>query len=109
MAMEIRKTVPMFFSVAFIGACVMSGSAAASERGLAFQGAMVNGGCDPQASSDRVLQAPHPTGVNAPIAHDLRHLLAACGEQKLAVEAHYVTRSTADTKEHTGVVMLTYQ
>ncbi len=109
--MKSKKTVSMFFSIAFIGAFVLAGSvASAMENALLFQGQLVNAGCDAT-----VLGAlGHQDGIKALkvsasltlglVSHD-----DACEGSALPVSTAYVERTSIRVGAHSGIVTLTYQ
>jgi len=107
--MKIMKTVSMFVSIALIGACVTSMAASASERGLSFRGAMVNGGCDGLSAAE--LNQVRLDGANAtePVTRDASQSRKTCGTQNVPLEARYVELSSASLKGHSGLVTLTYR
>lgn len=107
--MEVRKTVSMFISIVLVGASAVSMAAGASDRGLAFKGALVNGGCNSQASSDLAQRTLDSTKPSLSLVVDPGLFRAACHEQNLPLEAHYVGSASAHAKRQAGVVTLTYQ
>ncbi|HEY0287577.1 MAG TPA: hypothetical protein VGC62_11285 [Pseudomonas sp.] len=107
--MEVKKTVPMFFSVAVIGVCLWAGAVTASERGLALQGRIVNAGCDAQTSLGPGQQAFHLVRVNALITLSVSTVRNACGEKYLPLVARYIEQPSTVITARAGVLMLTYQ
>jgi hypothetical protein len=109
MAMKIMKTVPMYVSIALICACVTSMAASASERGLNFRGAMVNGGCDGLSAAE--LDQVRLDGANTTkrVTVDADQFRTTCGAQNVPLEARYVDLSSALLKGHSGLITLTYR
>jgi hypothetical protein len=99
----------MYVSIALIGACVTSMAASASERGLNFKGAMVNGGCD--GLSAAALNQVRLDGASATghVTRDAGQSRNTCGTQNVPLEARYVELSSASLEGHSGLVTLTYR
>lgn len=104
--MKIMKTVSMYVSILVIGGCVMSMAASASERGLSFRGAIVNGGCVGLSAAELKQVRLNGATANEQTTVQLR---TACGAQNVPLEARYVERSAANLKDHSGLITLTYR
>lgn len=107
--MEITKTVSMFVSTVFVGACIMSMPANASERGFAFKGAIVSGGCNTPSSAELGQLKLALDKVSGQIALDSAGFRSVCGGQILPLEARYVESSSVAANGHGNVITLTYQ
>ncbi len=109
--MKSKKTVSMFFSIAFIGAFVLAGSvASATENTLAFHGQLVNGGCDAKVLGSSGRQHDlKALKVNSSLTLGLVNHDDACDETALPVSTAYVERSSITLGAHNGIVTLTYQ
>jgi hypothetical protein len=111
MAMNSKKTVSVFFSIALVGAWVLAGPvASAAESALRFHGGLVNAGCEPrvldaaqQADTVKTLQVSDSLKVELASRDD------ACGGALTPLSAVYVERSSVIAGERIGVVTLSYQ
>jgi type 1 fimbria pilin len=109
--MNSKKTIPMFFSIAFLGACLATGSDA-SARGntLAFSGRLVNAGCDAKVlTSDRQQPELKALKVSANLTLGLVSHDDACDEAAVPVSTAYLERSAIMLGARSGIVTLTYQ
>lgn len=107
--MKMMKTVLMSVSITLIGACVMSMSASASEGGLSFRGAMVNGGCNGLSAAELEQVRLDEAGGNGQVARDTDRFSTACGKLRVPIEARYVDMSSAEIKGRSGLITLTYR
>ena len=107
--MKIMKTVSMCASIALIGACVLSMPTSASERGLSFRGAVVNGGCSGLSAAEVSQVRFGQRSASAQMARDDDRSGRACGETNVPVEVRYVETSSANIKAHSGLITLTYR
>ena len=107
--MKIMKTVSMYASIALIGACVLSMPTIASERGLSFRGAVVNGGCSGLSAAEVGQVRLGQRSASAQMARDDDRSGRACGQTNVPVEARYVETSSANIKAHSGLITLTYR
>ncbi|MFK3969690.1 hypothetical protein ACI2KS_03045 [Pseudomonas sp. NPDC087358] len=109
--MKCKKTVSVFFSIAFIGACVVPGSVPlVMANSLMLHGQLVNAGCDA-----KVLSAPaqHHELKSLKVSTTLSLSLAshddACEGAALPVSTAYAERASIIVGAHNGIVTLTYQ
>ncbi|MFK3798638.1 MULTISPECIES: hypothetical protein [unclassified Pseudomonas] len=109
--MNSKKTVSMFFSIAFVGAFAQAVSAAPSQQGaLSFHGQLVNAGCEARVldvSAQR--DQPKSIRVNAHVTVGLVVHDDACEGATVPVSTAYVEQTSIETGVHNGVVTLTYQ
>ena len=109
--MKSRKTVAMFFSIAFIGACFLGGSvASAKENALVFHGQLVNAGCDARvlgaAAQPRDLKA---LKVSPSLSIGLMNHDDACEGAAVPVSTAFARHTSITADLNGGVVTLTYQ
>lgn len=109
--MKTEKTVATFFSIAFVGACMLCGSAALAQgSALSFHGQLVNAGCEA-----RVLHVPghfhdpRLLSVNASLTMGLVNHDDACEGAAVPVSMAFAERTSFAVGAHSGVVTLTYQ
>ncbi|TDV46501.1 hypothetical protein EC919_11194 [Pseudomonas graminis] len=109
--MKSQKAVSLFFSIAVVGACAMTGPAAwAAQSVLMFHGSVVNAACDAQAFSAPSTTSPFKTlRAGAHVSVGLSRGDDACGQRALPLQASYAELSSAEPNVHAGIVTLTYQ
>ena len=109
--MKSKKTGSMFFSIAFVGVCALSGSAvSAKENALMFHGQLVNAGCDAKVLGG----TGQPQGVKAlkvseHLSIGLMNRDDACEGMTLPVSTAYAERTSINAAVRGGIVTLTYQ
>jgi type 1 fimbria pilin len=111
MAMNSKKTVSVFFSIALVGAWVLAGPvASAAESALRFHGRIVNAGCDARIlDAARQADTVKALKVSENLTVELAPRDDACGGALTPVSAVYVERSSVVAGERIGVVTLNYQ
>jgi hypothetical protein len=111
MAMKSKKTVSMFFSIAFIGACVVgAASASAKENALMFHGHLVNAGCDARVVTGTGQQEGlKALKVSDRLSVGLMNHDDACEGATVPVSTAYAEHTSIRADLHGGIVTLTYQ
>ena len=109
--MNSKKTVPVFFSIALVGAWVLAGSlASAAESSLRFHGGLVNAGCEAMVlGATQRTEAVKAMNVSSTVKLGLVSHDDACGTTAVPISTAYVERSSVATSGRNGVVTLTYQ
>jgi type 1 fimbria pilin len=109
--MRSKKTVSVFFSIAFAGAGLFMASAAwAQSSNLMFHGQLVNAACEAKVfATGDTSSTLKPLTVNARLTLRLVSHDDACGEVALPVSVAYAERAAISTHTHNGIVTLTYQ
>ena len=109
--MNSKKTVSTLFSIAFIGAFMLSGAAASAQgSALMFHGQLVNGGCEAKVfMAPSQLHDRKSLTVNAGLTLGLVNHDDACEGTAVPVSMAYVEQIPAAAGAHSGVVTLTYQ
>lgn len=109
--MNSKKTVSMFFSIAFIGAFAQAVWATPSQQNaLVFHGQLVNAGCDAnvlQTSGRHDEQTS--LRVNAHLTVALVNHDDACSEKAMPISTAYVQQTAVVSGTQNGIVTLTYQ
>lgn len=109
--MKSKKTVSMFFSIAFIGACVVgAASASAKENALMFHGQLVNAGCDARVVTGTGQQEGlKALKVSDRLSVGLMNHDDACEGATVPVSTAYAEHTSITAGLHGGIVTLTYQ
>jgi hypothetical protein len=109
--MKSKKTVSMFFSIAFIGTCAVSGpSAWAAQNDLMFHGSLVNAACEARVMAGTDAAAGWKTlSAGGSLTIGLMAGDNACGKPAVPVYASYKETTIALRTAHAGIVTLTYQ
>jgi type 1 fimbria pilin len=109
--MKGKKTVSTFFSIAFIGAFMLSGTAASAQgSALMFHGQLVNAGCEAKVlTMPGQLHGLKSLKVNASLTLGLVDHDDACEGVAVPVSLAYAERTSVPVGAHSGIVTLTYQ
>lgn len=107
--MNVGKTVSRVLTLAAAAACLLAGPTVASAGALYFKGAVVQGGCDGRAWSERVRHAnvPLKTGSEIDLKPDSRD--KECSQENLPVRVKYIEKPSTSTLPHAAIVMITYE
>jgi len=109
--MKSKKTVSMFFSIAFIGTCAVFGpSAWAAQNGLMFHGSLVNAACEARLLTGTDATAGLKTlSAGGSLTIGLMAVDNACGKSAVPVYASYKETALPSRTARGGIVTLTYQ
>ena len=110
-AMKSQKAVSLFFSIAVIGACAMTGPAAwAAQGAFRFHGSVVAAACNAQVYSLPSATLPFKTlQAGAQVSVGVSRGDDACGQRSVPVQASYIDLSSNEPTIKAGIVTLTYQ
>jgi hypothetical protein len=111
MAMNSKKTVSVFFSIALVGAWALAGPvASAATSALRFHGGLVNAGCEAKVlGASQRTDAVKALKISSSVKLGLVSHDDACDGAAVPVSTAYVERSSVVAGERLGVVTLSYQ
>lgn len=109
--MKSKKAVAILFSIAFVAAWILTGSAAsARDNILVLQGRLVNAACDARVLGLNAQPSEFKSlKVNANLSLGLMSHDDACAGAALPVSAAYAERASINSATHSAIVTLTYQ